>query len=90
MFANDRNSVTLPDLTPNPGMWWYFFTEMFDHFRPFFLMVFSVRDNANNSSQVLTQTCRCIYSYMLPQCASSSSAYTTCFSSLRNLMIAQA
>lgn len=24
-------------------MWWYFFTEMFDHFRPFFLMVFSVR-----------------------------------------------
>ncbi|KAF9264088.1 PIG-U-domain-containing protein [Marasmius fiardii PR-910] len=35
-------SVTLPDLTPNTGLWWYFFTEMFDHFRPFFLMVFSV------------------------------------------------
>jgi len=35
-------TLTLPDLTPNPGMWWYFFTEMFDHFRPFFLMVFSV------------------------------------------------
>lgn len=34
--------LTLPDLTPNPGLWWYFFTEMFDHFRPFFLMVFSV------------------------------------------------
>ncbi|KAI0802080.1 GPI transamidase subunit PIG-U [Irpex lacteus] len=32
----------LPDLTPNPGLWWYFFTEMFDHFRPFFLMVFSL------------------------------------------------
>jgi len=32
----------LPDLTPNPGLWWYFFTEMFDHFRPFFLMAFSV------------------------------------------------
>jgi GPI-anchor transamidase subunit U len=32
----------LPDLTPNPGLWWYFFMEMFDHFRPFFLMVFSV------------------------------------------------
>lgn len=29
-------------MTPNPGLWWYFFTEMFDHFRPFFLMVFSV------------------------------------------------
>ncbi|KAK0455525.1 PIG-U-domain-containing protein [Desarmillaria tabescens] len=35
-------SLTLPDLTPNPGLWWYFFTEMFDHFRPFFLMVFTV------------------------------------------------
>ncbi|KAJ7195435.1 GPI transamidase subunit PIG-U [Mycena pura] len=35
-------SLTLPDLTPNVGVWWYFFTEMFDHFRPFFLMVFSV------------------------------------------------
>ncbi|KAF8635214.1 hypothetical protein AX17_003990 [Amanita inopinata Kibby_2008] len=35
-------SFTLPDLSPNPGLWWYFFTEMFDHFRSFFLMVFSV------------------------------------------------
>ena len=34
----------LPDLTPNPGLWWYFFTEMFDHFRPFYLMVFSVSE----------------------------------------------
>lgn len=23
-------------------MWWYFFTEMFDHFRPFFVGVFHV------------------------------------------------
>ncbi|KAG6866394.1 hypothetical protein C0991_004678 [Blastosporella zonata] len=35
-------SLTLPDLTPNTGLWWYFFTEMFDHFRPFFLMTFSM------------------------------------------------
>ncbi|KAI0789795.1 PIG-U-domain-containing protein [Abortiporus biennis] len=42
----------LPDLTPNPGLWWYFFTEMFDHFRPFFLMVFSVH----------------LLIYMLPMC----------------------
>ncbi|KAH7903612.1 PIG-U-domain-containing protein [Hygrophoropsis aurantiaca] len=35
-------SLTLPDLTPNIGLWWYFFTEMFDHFRPFFLGVFSI------------------------------------------------
>ncbi|TFY57282.1 hypothetical protein EVG20_g8607 [Dentipellis fragilis] len=34
--------LALPDLTPNPGLWWYFFTEMFDYFRPFFLVVFSV------------------------------------------------
>jgi hypothetical protein len=36
----------LPDLTPNPGLWWYFFTEMFDHFRPFFLAAFSVSESA--------------------------------------------
>ncbi|KAF5322732.1 hypothetical protein D9619_001478 [Psilocybe cf. subviscida] len=35
-------TLTLPDLTPTTGLWWYFFTEMFDHFRPFFLMVFTV------------------------------------------------
>ncbi|TFK44299.1 GPI transamidase subunit PIG-U [Crucibulum laeve] len=35
-------TLMLPDLTPNPGLWWYFFTEIFDHFRPFFLMVFTV------------------------------------------------
>ncbi|KAG8892699.1 hypothetical protein FRB99_002496, partial [Tulasnella sp. 403] len=35
-------SLLLPDLTPNPGLWWYFFTEMFDHFRSFFLVVFSM------------------------------------------------
>ncbi|KZO98915.1 PIG-U-domain-containing protein [Calocera viscosa TUFC12733] len=35
-------TVMLPDLTPNPGLWWYFFTEMFDHYRPFFLLTFSL------------------------------------------------
>jgi hypothetical protein len=28
------------DLTPNIGLYWYFFIEMFDHFRKFFLLVF--------------------------------------------------
>jgi phosphatidylinositol glycan class U len=28
------------DLAPNMGLWWYFFAEIFDHFRPFFLFVF--------------------------------------------------
>lgn len=32
--------LTMPDLTPNPGVWWYFFIEMFDAFREFFLGVF--------------------------------------------------
>lgn len=32
--------LTLPDLTPNVGLWWYFFIEMFDSFRSFFLGVF--------------------------------------------------
>ncbi|KAJ3847580.1 PIG-U-domain-containing protein [Lentinula lateritia] len=35
-------SLSLPSLSPNPGLWWYFFTEMFDHFRAFFLVVFEV------------------------------------------------
>lgn len=34
--------LLLPDLTPNIGLWWYFFIEMFDTFRPFFLGVFQL------------------------------------------------
>ncbi|CCF51142.1 hypothetical protein NDA11_001995 [Ustilago hordei] len=30
------------DLTPNLGLWWYFFMEIFDHFRDFFLLTFNV------------------------------------------------
>lgn len=32
--------LLLPDLTPNVGLWWYFFIEIFDSFRDFFLGVF--------------------------------------------------
>lgn len=32
--------LLVPDLTPNSGLWWYFFIEMFDPFREFFLGVF--------------------------------------------------
>lgn len=32
--------LQLPDLRPNAGLWWYFFIEMFDPFRSFFLGVF--------------------------------------------------
>ncbi|WVO20735.1 uncharacterized protein IAS62_002035 [Cryptococcus decagattii] len=34
--------LEVTNLTPNVGMWWYFFTEMFDHFRTFFLGVFQL------------------------------------------------
>lgn len=32
--------LLVPDLTPNVGLWWYFFVEIFDSFREFFLGVF--------------------------------------------------
>ncbi|TKA48791.1 hypothetical protein B0A49_11882 [Cryomyces minteri] len=32
--------LLLRDLTPTVGLWWYFFTEIFDSFRAFFLGVF--------------------------------------------------
>ncbi|GAA5836685.1 hypothetical protein JCM3766R1_006991 [Sporobolomyces carnicolor] len=34
--------LAIPDLTPNIGLTWYFFIEMFDHFRAFFLVVFAL------------------------------------------------
>uniref|UniRef100_A0A0B7A477 GPI transamidase subunit PIG-U n=1 Tax=Arion vulgaris TaxID=1028688 RepID=A0A0B7A477_9EUPU len=34
--------LNVPDLTPNTGVFWYFFTEMFDHFRTFFVCVFQL------------------------------------------------
>lgn len=33
-------TLSVPDLTPNIGIFWYFFTEVFDHFRSFFVFVF--------------------------------------------------
>lgn len=46
--------LLLPDLTPNVGLWWYFFIEMFDSFRSFFLGVFWL----NLSSYVFPLTIR--------------------------------
>ncbi|XP_035210423.1 phosphatidylinositol glycan anchor biosynthesis class U protein-like [Stegodyphus dumicola] len=34
--------LSVPDLTPNIGLFWYFFTEMFEHFRIFFLWTFQL------------------------------------------------
>ena len=35
-------TLTVPDLTPNVGLFWYFFIEIFDHFKSFFLFIFQV------------------------------------------------
>lgn len=40
MSATYGFHLLVPDLTPNSGLWWYFFIEMFDSFRAFFLGVF--------------------------------------------------
>lgn len=34
--------LNVPDLIPNLGLFWYFFTEMFDHFIVFFTFVFQL------------------------------------------------
>uniref|UniRef100_A0A1X7VM89 Phosphatidylinositol glycan anchor biosynthesis class U protein n=1 Tax=Amphimedon queenslandica TaxID=400682 RepID=A0A1X7VM89_AMPQE len=43
-FINGVYGVILlvPDFTPNVGLFWYFFMEMFDHFQVFFLCVFQI------------------------------------------------
>jgi phosphatidylinositol glycan class U len=38
--ATYGTQFSLPDLTPNIGLWWYFFIEIFDSFRYFFIGVF--------------------------------------------------
>jgi len=40
LYSTYGIQLTLSDLTPNIGLWWYFFIEMFDSFRHFFLAVF--------------------------------------------------
>jgi len=34
--------LSVPELTPNMGLFWYFFTEMFEHFRLFFVCTFQL------------------------------------------------
>ena len=33
LYSTYGVQLTLNDLTPNAGLWWYFFVEMFDSFR---------------------------------------------------------
>lgn len=36
------HSLNIPDLRPNVGLFWYFFTEMFEHFRMLFVCAFQL------------------------------------------------
>ncbi|KAI9280166.1 GPI transamidase subunit PIG-U [Umbelopsis sp. AD052] len=42
LYSTYGTILCLTDLTPNVGMFWYFFIEMFDQFRNFFLVVFQL------------------------------------------------
>lgn len=43
LISNSYEAIWyLKELSPNIGLWWYFFTEMFDYFRPFFIGVFQL------------------------------------------------
>ncbi|EGW32160.1 uncharacterized protein SPAPADRAFT_61244 [Spathaspora passalidarum NRRL Y-27907] len=35
-------NILLKKITPNVGLWWYIFTEMFDFFTPFYLGLFNI------------------------------------------------
>lgn len=55
MFSETYGFIlTVEDLSPNLGVFWYFFTEVFDFFRPFFLLVF----HANVLFMILPLTIR--------------------------------
>jgi GPI-anchor transamidase subunit U len=66
-----RLRLLLPDLTPNPGLWWYFMTEMFDYFRPFFLTVFSVSEPFPEICPLASDLCIAqlhLVTYVAPLC----------------------
>ncbi|XP_033755506.1 phosphatidylinositol glycan anchor biosynthesis class U protein-like [Pecten maximus] len=42
LYSTYGFTLTVPDLTPNLGVFWYFLTEMFEHFRTFFICVFQI------------------------------------------------
>ena len=42
IFSTLGFTLAVPELTPNMGLFWYFFTEMFEHFRVFFVCTFQI------------------------------------------------
>jgi hypothetical protein len=76
VIETDLPRLELGDLSPNVGLWWYFFTEMFDHFRPFFLAIFSVRSVLADDARKASKTrYRFISVYMSCPSASNSSKH---------------
>jgi hypothetical protein len=86
-------SLGVSDLTPNVGMWWYFITEMFDHFRPFFLGVFHVscfgQTQLMFSYISLCMSLRYVYGSDMIQSWqwSSSPAFSACGKAIRHWVI---
>ncbi|CAB1314490.1 unnamed protein product, partial [Coregonus sp. 'balchen'] len=56
--------LCVPDLTPNIGLFWYFFAEMFEHFRLFFICVFQI--NGAPVFSDLHADCRHLHLQVLP------------------------
>nr|CAB3264869.1 phosphatidylinositol glycan anchor biosynthesis class U protein [Phallusia mammillata] len=42
LLSHYKFILSAPDQTPNVGVFWYFFTEVFDHFHTFFMCVFQI------------------------------------------------
>ena len=42
LYSTHGFVLSVPELTPNIGLFWYFFTEMFEHFRLFFVWTFQL------------------------------------------------
>ncbi|XP_070575617.1 phosphatidylinositol glycan anchor biosynthesis class U protein-like [Ptychodera flava] len=42
LYSTYGFTLSVPNLRPNMGVFWYFFTEMFEHFRIFFIVVFQI------------------------------------------------
>lgn len=42
LYSTYGNIITFNKIAPNLGLWWYYFTEMFEFFIPFYIAVFNV------------------------------------------------
>ncbi len=84
--------LSVPDLTPNIGLWWYFFTEMFDRFRAFFLIIFHTHTLAyvvplflrfRTEPVFLAHVLIAVYALFKPYPTIGDTAFAICFSVLQ-------